>query len=323
MLLEPSVYRLAAKDSLGKARKPGQVILLHTGAILLLSLILAAADYFLDQQIGATGGLSGMGTRSMLSTVQSVLRLAQLVLLPFWQIGSTYYTLQIARQESAGIPSLMEGFRRFGPVLRLKALVAAMAALLGLLSTYVASALFLLTPLAIPLMAETEALLQSNADDAAIMEALIPLLEANTVPILILFSLCFLAGSIFLFFRFRLAELWLMDHPEGGALAALHTSRRMMQGNMKAMLRIDLSYWWYYLLAALVSALAMGDVILDSIGLELTTDAFFSHYLLFFGLYAWAHLALYWWKQNEVSVTYAHAYLSLCPREEPQEAAKM
>ena len=323
MLLEPSVYRLAAKDSLGKACKPGQVILLHTGVILLLSLILAAADYFLDQQIGTTGGLSGMGTRSMLTTVQSILRLAQLVLLPFWQIGYTYYTLLVARRESAGIPSLLEGFRRFGPVLRLKALVAGMAAILGLISAYAASALFMLTPLSAPLLAEAEALLTENASDAAIMEALIPLLETYTLPIMILFSLCFLAGGIFLFFRFRLAELWLMDHPEGGALAALRTSRRMMQGNMKAMLRIDLSYWWYYLLAALVSALAMGDVILDSIGLELTTDAFFSHYLLFFSLYAWAHLALYWWKQNEVSVTYAQAYLTLCPKEEPQEGAKV
>ena len=323
MLLEPSVYRLAAKDSLGKACKPGQVILLHTGVILLLSLILAAADYFLDQQIGTTGGLSGMGTRSMLTTVQSILRLSQLVLLPFWQIGYTYYTLLVARRESAGIPSLLEGFRHFGPVLRLKALVAGMAAILGLISAYAASALFMLTPLSAPLLAEAEALLTENASDAAIMEALIPLLETYTLPIMILFSLCFLAGGIFLFFRFRLAELWLMDHPEGGALAALRTSRRMMQGNMKAMLRIDLSYWWYYLLAALVSALAMGDVILDSIGLELTTDAFFSHYLLFFSLYAWAHLALYWWKQNEVAITYAQAYLALCPKEEPQEGAKV
>lgn len=322
MLLEPSVYRTAAKESLGKAHKPGRIILLHTGAILLLSLIVAALDYFLDQQIGATGGLSGMDTRSVLATIKSTLQLAQLVMLLFWQIGYTYYTLQVARQEEAGIPSLFEGFRRFAPVLRLKTLLAVLTVILIFISSYVGSTLFLFSPFSAPLLAEMEALMQTNPDDAALIEALMPLLEKNYLPILLFAGGCFLAGSIFLFFRFRLAELWLMDHPNGGALAALRMSSRMMKGNYKAMLRIDLSYWWFYLLGILVSLLPLGDVLLDSAGMEMTTDAF-THYLLFFCLYAWAHISLYWWKQNEVSVTYAHAYLTLCPQEEPQEGAKV
>lgn len=312
MLLEPSQHKSAARECLAKANKPGRVILIHTGATLLFSLLLTGADYFLDQQIGLTGGLSGMGTRSILATIQSVLRLLQIVVLPFWQIGYTYYTLQVARGQAGGPSDLLEGFRRFGPVLRLKLLIAGMATILFFASTYASSILFTLTPWAAPMMQKMESLMAGGLDETALMEAMASMTADAIVPITILAGLCFLAGGIFLFFRFRLAELWLMDHPQGGALAALRNSRMAMQGNFKAMFRIDLSFWWFYALDLLVTVLCYGDLILDAVGLEMTTDAF-GHYLLFFSLYAWAQMALYWWKRNEVSVTYARAYTELCP----------
>lgn len=321
MLLEPSQYRSAAKESLAKAHKPGRVILIHTGATLLLSLLLTAADYFLDQQIGLTGGLSGMGMRSILATIQSLLRLLQIVALPFWQIGYTYYTLQVARGQACGSSDLFAGFRRFGPVLRLKLLMAIIIALLALASTYASSLLFTLSPWAAPMMQEIEVLMAGGLDQAALLDAVSSMTQDAIAPIMVLFGLCFLAGVIFLFFRFRLAELWLMDHPEGGALAALRSSRMAMRGNWKAMFRIDLSFWWFYLLDLLVTILCYGDVILDAAGFEMTTNAF-GHYLVFFSLYVWAQMALYWWKRNEVAVTYAHAYMQLCPNEASEETVK-
>lgn len=318
MLLEPSHYQTAARASLHKADRPGRVILIHTGIVLLVSLLFSAADYFLDQQIGLTGGLSGMGTRSILTTIQSTLRLLQIVVLPFWQIGYTYYTLKVAQGESAGVADLLEGFRRFGPVLRLKLLMAIMGALLVLASSYVSSLLFTLSPWAIPMMQELEVLMADGFDEAALLDAVASMTQDAIVPILILFGLCFLTGFIFLFFRFRLAELWLMDHPTKGALAALHSSRMAMRGNYKAMFRIDLRFWWFYLLDLLVTVLCYGDVILDAVGLEMTMNAF-GHYLIFFSLYVWAQMALYWWKRNEVAVTYAHAYMQLCPQETPKK----
>jgi CDP-diglyceride synthetase len=57
-----------------------------------------------------------------------------------------------------------------------------------------------------------------------------------------------------------------------------------------------------------------GDVFLGGFGMEMTTDAF-THYLIFYFLYVWAQMALYWWKRNEVCVTYAHAYMELLPKE--------
>lgn len=314
MLLEPSALRTAAVGSLERAEKPGRVILLHTGAVLLISLLLTAADFLLNRQISTTGGLSGMEMRSVLTTIQSLLRLLQALLLPFWQIGYTYYTLRVARGEAAGLSDLTEGFRRFGSVLRLKMLLGAMVAVLVIICAYASSTLFMLTPWAIPLMQEVEQLMATTMDEQALLEAIAVVTKDAIVPVMIIFGLCFLAGALFLFFRFRLAELWLMDHPQGGALAALRESRRLMWGKGKAMFRVDLSFWWFYLLEVLVTVLCYGDLMLGAMGVEMTNDAFGS-YILFFVLYLCAQLALYWWKRNEVAVTYAHAYVQLCPKE--------
>lgn len=322
MLLEPSGLRSAAGGSLERANRPERVILIHTAATLLLSLLLTVADFLLNKQISTTGGLSGMGMRSILTTVQSMLRLTQAVLLLFWQIGYTYYTLKVAQEQPAGTSDLFEGFRRFGPVLRLRALTAGMVILLTLASAYATSFLFTLTPWATPMMQEMETLLASSADEQAFLEAVMAMAQEVSVPIMIIFSICFLAGSVFLFFRFRLAERWLMDHPQGGALAALRNSRILMKGNWKALLRVDLSFWWFYLLELLLTALCFGDVVLGFMGIEMTTDAFGS-YILFFGLYLCGQMALYWWKRNEVALTYTHAYYTLCPQEEPQKGAKV
>lgn len=313
MLSEPSILRTSAGTSLKQAANPSRVILVHTGAMLLLSLLLTIADYLLNQQISATGGLGGMGLRSILTTVRSVLRLTQFVGLLFWQVGYTYYTLNVARGKTAGLSDLLEGFRRWAPILRLRALMLGMGILLTFLCAQVTSILFMFTPWADPIMTEME-MLMSNGDitEEILAETIFAMSQEVMIPILVIFGLCFLAGFLYLFFRFRLAELWLMAHPEGGAFAALRNSSILMRGNYKAMFRIDLHFWWFYLLELLVTTLFYGDTILHSFGIQMTADAFGS-YIVFFALYIWAQMSLYWWKRNEVAVTYAHAYLELCP----------
>lgn len=320
MLLEPSEYRTAAKQSLSGASRAGRAILIHTGAVLLFSLLLTAADYFLDQQISNTGGLSGMGTRSILVTIQYTLRILQVIILSFWQIGYAYYTLQIAHGQSSDLSDLFQGFRTWGSVVLLKFFQTAMLVILALASIYAGNLLFLLSPWSGSAMLEIETLLTDQSiDNAALIEAVNAILKDYQIPIMIFSGLCFVAGAVFLFFQYRLSDLWLMDHPGSSAIAALRNSRKAMRGNYKAMFRIDLSFWWFYVLEILITVLCYGDVIMDAIGLEMTTDAF-THYLVFFSLYVWAQMALYWWKRNEVSVTYAHAYMALCPKEKEEPA---
>lgn len=318
MLLDFSQLRGQARHSLEQARKPERIILLHTGVVLFISLVLTALDYLLDRQIATAGGLSNIGTRSVLTTIQSLFRLAQTIALPFWQVGYTYYVVRVAREKDPGYSDLLEGFRRFAPVLRLKILMGAMAFALMFVCAYAASFLFMMTPWAAPIMAKLYEMEAVLTNEQAMLDAVTAMVQDASVPIMLLFGVCFLVGAFFLFFRFRFAELWLMDHPNGRAREALRNSRELMRGNWKAMLRIDLRFWWFYLLELLVTVLGYGDMILDSIGIEMTTGAF-GTYLIFTFLYIWAQMALYWWKRNEVSVTYAHAYTALCPEEIPQE----
>ena len=118
-----SALKAAADQSLANAScDPKKLILIHSGALLALTLLLTVVDYLLEKGIGTTGGLSGMGLRSVLETVQTTLYVAQAVVLPFWQIGYVFVTMKLARGEQTGMTGLLEGFRRFGPVLRLQIL---------------------------------------------------------------------------------------------------------------------------------------------------------------------------------------------------------
>lgn len=314
MLLSPSLHRKAAKDSLATAHKPGRVILIHTGVAMLISLICVLADHFLAQEISKASGLSGLSTRAFLSTVQTVLHMFQLVFLPFWQMGYLYYTLRIARGQAAGAGDLLEGFRRFLPIALLKLLLGMLLLALMFACSYAASFLFMMTPWATPIFTQMEALLLEGKDYVEVSEYMMTQMQEYMTPLLIIYGILFAIVGVIFFFFTRQAELWLLDHPNKGPFAALVGSIRCMRGNKMGMLRIDLSFWWFYALEILVCVLSFGNVILRSFGLNMSNDTFLT-YLLFFCLYLWAQLMLYWWKRNEVAVTYAHAYLAICPEE--------
>ena len=315
MLLDFHTLHAQAKQSLKRTDRHQNAVLLHTGAILLISLLITVADFFLNQQISATGGLSGMGFRAVLTTVQTLLGLVQAIALPFWSIGYIYYILRVVRHESGEYSDLLQGFRRWLPVLRLKILMFGLAFGLMLICSYLGSYLFMLTPWAKPLF-QAMSQLDGTTDQQLIMDTVLSLSESVMVPAILICAALFCIAGTFVFFRYRLAEHWLMDHPEGGALAALRNSRMAMKGNCIALLKVDLHFWWFYLLEVIIGILCYADQILSYLGIEMTGSAFVI-YLLLFGLYLLARLALYYWKRNELAATYAHAYLSLFPAEEP------
>ena len=55
---------------------PRQLVLIHTAVSLGASLVVALVNLLFASMIENTGGLSGLGTRSMLETAQAVLELA-------------------------------------------------------------------------------------------------------------------------------------------------------------------------------------------------------------------------------------------------------
>lgn len=309
--------RDSARRSLEAAQNPKRIILIHTGVVLLVSLLLMLADYLLEQQIGTTGGLGGIGTRSALETARSVLQLVQSVLLPFWQMGYLFYTLKVAQGNDVGTAGLTAGFHRFGAVLRLKLLLAGILFLVFSVSIHLSTTIFLLTPWSDPFLKVLDPTLMTTADPDAIMELYNSIPITSIVAVTVIFLIAFLALFIPVYYRYRMADLWLMDHPGSGALVALYNSRRMMRGNCIAVFKIDLHFWWFFVLDILVTFLCYGNMILRALGIALPISSNAAFYLFFF-LYLIAHVGLYYWRQNEVSVTYAHLYESLKPSEQPQ-----
>ena len=301
---------------------PKRLVLLHTGATLLLSLVMAALDLLLSQQIGSTGGLGGVDRRAVLTTVQSALRLARAAVLPFWAMGYVHLTLQISQEEPIGPGDLLEGFRRFGPVLRLTMLELTLLLGVGFFGSQFGGLLFYLTPWAQPML---DALLPTLAAGGETTDLSTMLLVLEQLPTSVQALYCaFIIGTSLLFaipvfYRFRLARLHLMDYPKRGAMRALMYSAKHMKGNYLAMFRLDLHFWWYHGLSLLTAGLAYGDTIARALGVSLPWSEE-AGYFIFFLLYAGATLLLHAWRRNEVKLTYVNAYhlLDDPPAEEPR-----
>ena len=306
-----------ARRSLNGARNPKRIILIHTGIVVLVSLVLMLADFLLEQQIGNTGGLSGLGTRSALETLQSVLQMAQSIVLPFWQMGYLYYTLKLAQGEDVGTAGLTEGFRRFGAILRLKLMMGLILFLVMMASSYLASTVFMFTPWSDPLLEALLPMMEGTMDPEAMLEIYESISLSTVMPMMVIFVICLIALVIPVYYRYRMADLWLMDHSDRGAFAALRASRMMMRGNCLSVFKIDLHFWWFFALDLLISLLPACALILPQLGIALPLDESVAS-LVFYAVYLILLLALYYWRQNEVSVTYAHVYEALKPTEEEQ-----
>lgn len=303
-----SAVKAAARSTLSEypdqARK---LVLLHTGASLLVAILLSALDFLLEQKIGATGGLSGISTRSTLSTIQSLLRYVQFLALPAWNCGYLFALLSLSRQENANERSLLSGFSRFGPVLRLTLLKAAIYFAIGLICVYIAAAIFLATPLAQPLLDALEPMVASGEIS---QEQLLAATEAVAPPMVLIFSGLFLLACTPVFYLLRVTDFCIMDGQRKGALAALMESLRLTRGNRIALLKLDISFWWFYALELLVNLLCYGDLLLTTLGVPLPWSDNVS-YFVFLGVYAGAQLLLYAWKKNYVFLTYTHTYNAL------------
>ena len=93
-------------------------------------------------------------------------------------------------------------------------------------------------------------------------------------------------------------------------------SFRLMRRNSIALFRLDLSFWWFYLMKLLVSFLCYGEVFLPMLGINLP----FSYEVSFFTFYIASLLVqfcLLYACSNKIQTTYALFYDAL--RTPPKE----
>lgn len=298
-----------ANHRLEAAPNSGKLILLFSGVSAALSLAAGIISMILDSQIAGTGGLGGMQLRSILSTAQTLLNIFIMAFLPFWSMGYISVALKLGRGQAADEKSLLNGFRRFGPAFRLMLLRQVVNIAIGFAAFQVSSILFSLTPWAQSFYTQLET--QTIVDASGMIdEAALASLTASMIPFLIISGVLCLALSIPVTYRLRMAQYRLMDEPQCGALLALLQSNRMMKGSCLSLFKLDLHFWWYYLLSVLVSLLCYGDVLLPMVGITLPFSSDVS-FFLFYVLAQGAQILLYWRCRNLVECTYVCAYDAL------------
>lgn len=312
----PSAKYLKKKASnrLQSGNDPKKVVLVYAGIVALSSLVVTVVQDLLDSQISQTGGIQNIGTRSMLTTADTVLTIAQLLLVMCLTLGYTGSMLRIARGQYASPNSLKAGGERIWVLLRTRLLQMLIMTAAAFALCFLVVNVCLLTPLSNRVIAvmgtvSAEELLSNGLALMALYSAMLPIILiylVALVPLLWYFS-C----------TYRMVDYLLIDRPQLGAFGVLRESRRMMQGNMKMMLRVDLSFWWYYLLQALVSVLVYLNMVLAPFAIGLPPE------VLYWGtvvLYLAADFALRYFFSNKVAVTYALFYDSLCPKQEQSGA---
>lgn len=294
----------------GASFDPQKLMLVYVGVSSLVMLLVTGLNFLLNQQIAGTGGLSGVGMRSVLQTAMEVLQMAANFVMPFWTMGYLACVLKMVRGQRFDLRDLLTGFRNFGPVFRLTVLYSLQFLVLAFLCFYPCVLVYTMTPLVEPLMEIMEPLMQSGSElilDDAIMASAT---EAMW-PLLVLYGVVFLIVAAPRFYSYRMAFFALLDDPKSGARMALRRSTLMMRGNRKDLFRLDVSFWWFYVLDGLTVALCYGDLLLSMLGIQLPIPAD-GAYFLFYVLYLAAQIGLYVWARNRVECTYAVGYDRMC-----------
>ena len=302
--------KAAARESLANAPyDPRKLVLIHTLAAVLFALAVTVLDYILGDRIAGTGGLGGLGQRTVLSTLQSALRLANLVLLPFWEVGYIYAAMGIARGRETRPDSLLEGLRRWGIVLRSNLLQIMLYLAMGMACNYFAMAIFLATPLSNSLVTLVSPYLNDPSPLLTDPVLTVQVMQA-AIPMFVIFLILYAILALPMVYHFRLINYALLDNPKAGAFAALRRSKYLMHGDRFNLFKLDLSFWWFYGAQALLSIICYGEWLLEMLGVPLPfsgNTAFFLFYILSLAL----QVVLYTFTRNRVAVTYAHAYDAL------------
>lgn len=310
----PADARKQARERLRPRQKEvRRLVLLHTLISLGFLFLITCVDYLLSERIANLGGLSGLGTQSVLQTAQTLLRYAVQLLIPFWELGMIVTAIRFAREQSAEPDALLSPFRRFFPVLRMMLLRYLRYGIVLFLCIQLSSFLFVMTPLSqgleetiTPLMTahnmqNPDLLLQLVMENLNIWD-LVPLFAILVVLLLLLF--------VPLFYRFRMTDYLIMDAAYPKAFATLRASQLLMQGNCWALFRLDLKFWWYYALQLVGLLLSYSNLLLPLLGVSLPFSEDIAVFISL-GLYCIFSLGLNVWARGYVETAYGIVYDSL------------
>lgn len=309
---------------LANAREGQKIILYYSLLTIAAAALSNVAGYLLNRQIAETGGLGSMGTRAVLTTVQTLLPFAQALFLMCLNLGYVSTMLRVARGQYASPNGLRLGFDRFWVLLRCSILKGLIYGGIAMVSMYAAIMIYMVTPLSDSAVDILMPLIQSAGSSGqlgvTLDDATYARLMSAMVPALVLCGLLFLILAAPLFYKYRMTDYLIIDRPASGAIAALRDSRKMMKGNCRKLVRLDLSMWWFYAAMLASTAVGYGDGILPALGISLPLSGT-AAYFVFLAAYLAAVFCVYYFLRNRVEVVYALAYDSLRPQEPEEKGA--
>lgn len=281
---------------------PKRLALIFSGVSVTVSLLLTLVSFLLEDGMNAHGGLGGLNTRAMLELTETLLMVVTTLAIPFWNLGYTAVALKIARNETPQPKTLLEGFRVVLPAIRL--FLLQILILLGVVffGMQAGSFIYMLSPAGDKAMIFLEQMLGglNTLDERMVWQ----ILEVMW-PLYVVIGAVVLALAIPIFYRLRLTEFSLMDG-ETKALKNMANSYRNMRGNCFRFFRLDLGFWWYYVLQALAVALAYGDLLIPG---DVAYWAFYVASCAF-------QVAVAYYFLPRVMTTYAVAYDEIIKKEQ-------
>ena len=317
---QPKQFITAGRQAVASASyDPKKLTLIHAGISAAAGFLVTLMSYLLSLGMDQVGGLSGMSYLAALETAQTILEVLISILGPFWALGFMACAVRWVRGADPTPGNLLTGLRRWGPALRMMLLQGFLYVGVMMLCGQIGSFVFMLTPA----FAQLEALLLplQNADLTQLdsVEQLLLSMDLDTLLhiAMTMIPFIFLPGLILvilLAYRMRLAPYILMDEPRCGAVFAVLLSFKMTKRHTLELFRLDLNFWWFYALEALIALLSYGELFLPLLGLELGISPVLASFI-FYALALLCQVGLYVWQKPNVFAAYALFYDGLLPRD--------
>ena len=320
-----SEIKAAALRRLTDAGQAKRIAAIYAGVTLGLSALVTILGLVLEAMMSGATGLGGMGRRTILSSVQSMLPWVVGLITMCVELGYQAAMLRVARGQYASPQTLRLGFDRFWVLLRCILLEGVILFAIAFGGIYIATMLFMLTPFSGRVMEVLSPVLENVtllSPEMVLDEALYDQLMQAMIPAFVMCAIVVAAAAIPVLYRLRMARFVIIDKPGIGALAALRESRKMMRGNCLRLVKLDISLWPYYIGCVFASLLCYGDVLLPMMGVRFPWSDTVSYYL-FLALYLAVQFAVYYFLKNQAEVAYSIAYDSIRPKEPKTEGVAL
>lgn len=234
-------------------KRPYRLAFYSVAIALAVQLLVDAMGYWVATYQGGEG-LDGMGSVTMIQTVHELLSTVVSVLSPLWTLGFTAAIMAFMDWQDPQDTVLLKGLRRWWEFLKLYLLEGILMFFLMMAVIMPITYLYALTPWAKDLM---------NIPDPEIVGEVKFVAAAvdAAAPLLILYALAFLVVGMFFAYRLRFTN-YLILNGWIGVWSAMVTSFQMTKGYVWSMIKLDLSYWWYYLLTGVLMGVYVAVVLL-------------------------------------------------------------